>query len=113
MGTEMYDASPDRSGPENRPLGPSLHLIAHWAFAVAQPLFDVVGRNAVLLPAHRASRLEVLFVVLLLALGGPAILLVVEVLVRWMSIRTRHALQLLFVDIRCWNQNLCGVTASR
>lgn len=96
---DPLDAYPDGSDLELGLLRPALHLVALWAFAVAQPLFDLMGRNAVFLVAHRASRMEVLFLVLLLTLGGPALLVAVEMLVGWISIRARTALHLVFVGL--------------
>ncbi len=96
---DAVDGSPDGSGAQGGLLRPGLHLVALWAFAVAQPLFDLIGRNAVFLVAHRASWLDVLVVVLLLTLGGPAVMLTVVVLVGRVSTRAENALHLVFVGL--------------
>lgn len=96
---DPLDPFPDRPDLKLGLLRPALHLVALWAFALTQPLLDLMGRNAVFLVAHRASRMEVLLLVLLLTLGGPALLVAVEVLVGRISVRARNALHLLFVGL--------------
>ncbi len=59
------------------------HLVTLWAFAVAQPLYDLVGRNATFLVAHRLGRFELWLLVFVLSFLLPgAILAVVAILIR-------------------------------
>jgi hypothetical protein len=51
----------------------ALHLAALSAFAVAQPLFDVLALSPEFFVAHRASRLDIAFLALLLLFVLPAI----------------------------------------
>ena len=37
----------------------ALHLVALWSIAVAQPIFDVVGRNPEFFVAHAAPALQI------------------------------------------------------
>ena len=50
----------------------ALHLVALWSVAVAQPIFDVVGRNPEFFVAHATRPANLVGFVLLLCLGGPA-----------------------------------------
>ena len=50
----------------------ALHLVALWSVAVAQPIFDVVGRNPEFFVAHAARPANLVVFVLVLCLGGPA-----------------------------------------
>ncbi|MDH3280917.1 MAG: LTA synthase family protein, partial [Gammaproteobacteria bacterium] len=51
----------------------SLHLLALWGVAVAQPLFDLIGRNPAFLTAHQFGRLEVVLLALGLAVVLPTV----------------------------------------
>jgi hypothetical protein len=48
-----------RATPAELPRGWALQLLALWSFAVAQPLFDVLGRGATFFVARRATPAEV------------------------------------------------------
>jgi Sulfatase len=53
-----------RAGPRPRLRGDALHLCVLWAFAVAQPLYDLLGRNPAFFVFHRAQPVDfALFVV--------------------------------------------------
>ena len=49
-----------------------LHVVALWSLAVAQPIFDLVGRSAEFFVAHDTRPGDLLALVALLCLGGPA-----------------------------------------
>ena len=54
-------------------------LFAFGGFAVAQPLYDLLGNNAEILVTHRAGSVEILAIVLLLSCivpGIPALLII-------------------------------------
>ncbi len=48
-----------------------LHVVSLWSLAVAQPIFDVVGRSPEFFIAHDARPGDLLGLVALLCLGGP------------------------------------------
>ena len=60
---------PDLSRPHR--FAPALALIALWAVAVAQPLFDLLARSPEFLVAHQAGRADVVLLAALLSLGAP------------------------------------------
>ncbi len=57
-----------------------LHLTALISFAVAQPLYDVIGRDADFLVAHGAGALTIVTLVLVLSVLLPMSLLAIEAL---------------------------------
>ena len=50
----------------------ALHVVGLWCLAVAQPIFDVVGRSPEFFIAHDARPGDLLGLVAVLCLGGPA-----------------------------------------
>ena len=50
-----------------------LHLSVLFAFALAQPLFDLLSRNAEFLAVRQARPLDIILITLLLVLAGPII----------------------------------------
>ncbi len=67
------------------------------AFAVAQPLLDILGRDPEFFTARRSSSAEIVLFALFLVFVPPAALLAVELLVRAASKRAGQALHLVFV----------------
>ncbi len=57
-----------------------LHLAALTAFAVAQPIYDLIGKNAAFLVAHGARAPDVVAMVLILSVLVPVLLLAIEIL---------------------------------
>lgn len=57
-----------------------LHLLVLWAFAVAQPLFDLLGKNGEFFAARGSTRWDVVLFAVVLLLVPPAILTGVEAL---------------------------------
>jgi len=55
-----------------------LHLLVLWSFAVAQPLFDLLGRNGEFFAARGSTRWDAVLFALVLTLVPPAALLAVE-----------------------------------
>jgi hypothetical protein len=85
--------APARREPAPLPRGWSLHLLALAAFAVAQPLFDVLGRGATFFVARRATPAEVWSFALATALlPGLALALVPALLRGWAPRAARAAL---------------------
>ncbi len=58
-----------------------LHLFVLSSFAIAQPLFDLLGSNAEFFGARDSTRWDVVLFALLLVLAPPALLLAVEAVV--------------------------------
>jgi hypothetical protein len=71
-----------------------LHLFALTAFAVAQPLFDLLGRYPTFFVAHAAQPGDLVWFALVLCLAPPLALLLVEAAVGAISGRARRALHL-------------------
>ena len=59
----------------------ALHLLVLWAFAVAQPLFDLLGKNGEFFAARGSTRWDVVLFAFVLLFGPPAILTGIEALV--------------------------------
>jgi hypothetical protein len=55
-----------------------LHLLVLWSFAVAQPLFDLLGRNGEFFAARGSTRWDVLVFALVVPFAVPALLLGLE-----------------------------------
>ena len=58
-----------------------LHLLVLWAFAVAQPLFDLLGKNGEFFAARGSTRWDVVLFAFVLLFVPPAILLGLEALI--------------------------------
>lgn len=79
-------------------------VAATWAFAVAMPLLDLLGRNPPFLVAHDLVGWRLVAFALAVALSGPVLLGVLLVSARSWSTRVGHALQRSVVAL------LAGVT---
>jgi hypothetical protein len=55
-----------------------LHLLVLWSFAVAQPLFDLLGKNGEFFAARGSTRWDVVLFAVVLLIVPPAILLGLE-----------------------------------
>ena len=71
-----------------------LHLAVLWSFAVAEPVFDLLGRNPEFFAARGSSRWDVVAFALMLVLVPPALLLAIEAVT---PRRARGVLHALFV----------------
>ena len=67
------------------------------AFALAQPLLDILGKNPEFFSVRRSSSTQIVLFALFLVFVPPAALLAVELLVRLVDRRAGQALHLLFV----------------
>jgi hypothetical protein len=74
-----------------------VHLAVLWAFAVAQPLFDLLGRNAEFFAARGSSASDIVAFALGVILVPPACLLLVELAAGLLHPYLGRALHLLFV----------------
>jgi hypothetical protein len=73
------------------------HLFGLWAVAVAQPLFDLLGRHPEFFAAHGAGRVEIVVFGLALILVPPALLLAAELAARAISHRAAAMVHIAFV----------------
>jgi sulfatase-like protein len=76
-----------------------LHLVVLCAFAFAQPLFDILGRNAPFFAVRGAGRLDVLVFAFGLVVVPPLALLALEALAGLPHRRAATAIHLAFVAI--------------
>jgi len=70
-----------------------LHLLVLWSFAVAQPLFDLLGKNGEFFAARGSTRWDAVAFALVLVLVPPALLLGLE----WIAAAVREPLHALLV----------------
>jgi hypothetical protein len=82
-----------------RAVGPALHLATLWALAVAQPLFDLLGRNAEFFAVRDATRWDVLVFAVALVVLPPVLLLLLEALVGLVDRRLARVVHLAFVGL--------------
>lgn len=71
-----------------------LDIVTLWGFAVAQPLYDLLGRQPTFLVAHRVTAAALAGLVLSLSLALPLLLVAIEALAGALSTRLRAALHL-------------------
>ena len=96
---------PDQGGPEaTAPGRPSLlvgsgHLAALWALAFAEPLFDLLGRNADFFVARGNSGRDILIFSFAFTLVPPLAMLGVEALAQRIDRRTRWAIHLSLIAL--------------
>jgi hypothetical protein len=88
-----------RATPADLPRGWALHLLALWSFAVAQPLFDVLGRGATFFVARRATPAEVWLFALAVALVPTLGALLLVALARRLGPRAGRAALLAAVGL--------------
>jgi hypothetical protein len=77
----------------------ALHILGLSGLAVAQPLYDLVGRHAGFLVAHHATPRTIFALVAALSLGAPAALVAVELLAAPAGIRLHRALHSVIVSV--------------
>ena len=91
-------ARPD-AGTTPRAWVPALHLLALWAFAVAQPLFDVLRQNGEFFIAYRTQPLDLILFAALIAVGVPLLLVLPYLLVAWVAPRAGRVLLIALVAL--------------
>jgi hypothetical protein len=74
-----------------------LHLAALSSFALAQPLFDLLGKNPDFLAAHEVRGWGMVLLALVLTLALPLVLLAIEAVAWLVSRQLQAALHLVFV----------------
>ena len=75
------------------------HLVALWAFAFVQPLFDLLGRNAEFFVARGNGRADILIFAFAFALAPPLAMLAIEELVGRASRRAMAIVHLALVAL--------------
>lgn len=75
----------------------ALHLVVLWAFAVAQPLFDLLGDTPEFFVVRGSTTLDIVAFGLALVLVPPLVLVALETVVGLAHRRAGEALHLLFV----------------
>jgi hypothetical protein len=76
-----------------------LHLFVLVSFALAQPLYDLLGQNPEFFVAHRAGPLVIIGLVLLLSTGVPIVLCLMEIAVRPFGEGIRRGLHFIFIGL--------------
>jgi len=76
-----------------------LHLLVLCSFALAQPLFDLIGRNPEFFATRRSGAGEIVAFAVGLTLAPPALLLVIEALAGLVSRGLRRGLHLVLVGV--------------
>ena len=75
----------------------ALHVFVLTGFAIAQPLYDLLGRNAEFFVAHRLGAPGILALAATLSFGLPALLVLMEWLAGTISLRLRRAVHVVIV----------------
>ena len=96
-GAGAPEASPSRR-PESRPLllG-TAHLTGLCAFAISQPLFDLLAKGPEFFATRGSTGLDILLFALAVTLGPPALMLVAELVAWLVHPRLRVALHSVFI----------------
>lgn len=76
-----------------------LVIVALWSIAITQPLLNSLGSAATFFVAHDANRFQVLSFVLLVAIGAPLLLILVEFLCGKISRHIRVALHFFMISL--------------
>src|SRR5439155_14078307 len=74
-----------------------LHLLVLWAFAVAEPLFDLLGRTPEFFVVRGSKPVDIVVFAIVVALVPPALLVGLEALVALASTTAERALHLAIV----------------
>ena len=77
----------------------ALHLAVLWAFAVAQPLFDLLGKTPEFFVVRGSTGADVVVFALVLVVAGPAVLVGIEALAGLVSSRASSATHLVLVAL--------------
>lgn len=74
-----------------------LHLFILVDFAVAQPIYDLLGRYPEFFVAHRASSLVIIGIILILSIGIAFIFVLIEIIFRYLGNHVRRYVHWFFV----------------
>ena len=76
-----------------------LHLFVIVSFAVAQPIYDLLGKYPEFFVAHSAKSSLIIYMIVFLSIGLALILVSVEIIARLFSERTRCGIHWLFIFV--------------
>ena len=68
----------------------SIHIFVLFSFAVSQPLFDLLSRNATFFVAHRSEPVDVIILIFILCVLLPSLVIIIEVLSGLLGQRARN-----------------------
>src|SRR6185503_9929062 len=85
------------------PASRAAQLLAASGFALAQPLFDLLGKNAEFFAAHGSTPGDILLFALVVTFVPALVLLAIEVVVGLLSEPAAYALHLVFVALFLFN----------
>jgi hypothetical protein len=77
----------------------ALHILALFAFALAQPLLDLLGRNVEFLVAHQVDALDLALFAFAVALGAPGVVAVAKWALERVATRLALAIHLAAVAV--------------
>jgi hypothetical protein len=77
----------------------ALHLLVLWSFAIVQPLFSDLSRNAEFFVARGNTGADILLFAFVLVLGAPAIMLLIELAAGFFGARVAQVVHLIFVGL--------------
>ena len=80
-----------------RALLDAVHVAVLSSLAIAQPLFDLLGKNATFFSAHNLTSGQIVLFGVLLTFGPPVLAVLAEILVGLIDSRLRTALHLLIL----------------
>jgi len=75
----------------------AIHIYVLYGFAVAQPIFDLLTRNAEFFIARRSEPIDVFFLILVLCVLLPTLTILLKELVGIFSVRARRGLHIILV----------------
>ena len=74
-----------------------IHLAVLWAFAIVQPLLDILGRNSTFFVVRDSTARDIVVLALVLTLVPPTVLALLELGAGLIDLRLMHVLNLFFV----------------
>ena len=69
----------------------ALHIFVLFSFALAQPLFDLLSRNATFFVVHRSEPVDIILLILIVCVLLPALVVLIEVVTGLIGRRARKA----------------------
>lgn len=94
----MSETAPQSTRPSRREvLSAALHVWVLAAFAVMQPLLELLGRNPTFFVAHDSSSADIITLVILLGIGVALVPIAVELVAALVSRRAHRAVHLVIV----------------
>jgi hypothetical protein len=97
----VSEAAPERAARSvaREALWSFANLAVLWTFAVAQPLFDLLGDNPEFFAARGSSGFDIISFSILLVVAPPALLLAIELLLGLLGARVRRGAHVVFVAL--------------